>query len=239
MALPIEDYALIGDCHASALVGKDGSIDWLCLPRFDSPSCFAALLGTPDHGRWLIGPAEPATVSRRYVGDSATLETTHTTATGTLRVRDVMPLNDHRADLVRLVSCTEGTVRVRLEWVVRLGYGKVRPWVHRVQLDGHEVIVAVAGPDRLILRGDRLSVHDDGRHLDEFDLHAGETLHFSTTWSPSHHPMPKSLEVRTRSDGTTSTFQRSSDRCTYQGPFRDAVVRSLITLRLLTHGGTG
>ena len=239
MPLPIEDYALLGDTGTAALVGKDGSVDWLCLPRFDSPACFAALLGTPAHGRWLLGPAEPGVCSRRYVGDSATLKTTHTTPTGTLVVTDTMPINDHRADLVRLVECTAGTVRVRQEWIVRMAYGKVRPWVHRDRHDHHEIIVAVAGPDRLVLRGDRLPAHDDGRHVDEFDLAEGETMEFSTTWTASHHPMPQALEMRPRVDSTTEEFQAWADRCSYRGEHRHAVVRSLVTLRLLTHGGTG
>ena len=239
MPLPIEDYALVGDTGTAALIGKDGSVDWLCLPRFDSPACFAALLGTPAHGRWLLGPAEPGECSRRYVGDSATLETTHTTPTGTLVVTDTMPIKDRRADLVRLVECTSGTVRVRQEWIVRLAYGKVRPWVHRDRHGHHEIIVAVAGPDRLVLRGDRLPAHDDGRHVDEFDLAEGERMEFSTTWSASHHPMPQALEMRPRVDSTTEEFQEWADRCSYRGDHRHAVVRSLVTLRLLTHGGTG
>ncbi len=239
MPLPIEDYALLGDTGTAALVGKDGSVDWLCLPRFDSPACFAALLGTPGNGRWLLGPAEPGECSRRYVGDSATLETTHTTPTGTLRVTDAMPVKDHRADLVRLVECTAGTVRVRNEWIVRMGYGRIRPWVHRDRLGEHDVIVAIAGPDRLVLRGNRLPVHDDGRHVDEFDLAEGESMEFSTIWSASHHPMPEPLDIVPRIGETTASFQTWADHCSYDGGYREAVVRSLVTLRLLTHGGTG
>jgi len=237
--LPIEDYALLGDTGTAALVGTDGSVDWLCLPRFDSPACFAALLGDPGNGRWLLGPAEPGSCTRRYLPESTTLETTHTTPTGTLRVIDVMPIGDRRADLVRSVECLSGTVRVRHEWVVRLGYGKVRPWVHRDTIAGYEVIIAVAGPDRLVLRGDRLPVNDDGRHVDEFDLTAGQKLHFATTWSPSHHPPPQPLEIASRIAHTTESMQEWAGHCSYDGPYREAIVRSLLTLRLLTHGGTG
>src|SRR3954454_6946045 len=120
MALPIEDYALIGDSRTAALVGCDGSIDWLCLPRFDSPACFAALLGTPDNGRWLLGPVGPAETTRHYLDDSSVLETTHTTPTGSFRVTDVMPIGDQRADLVRKVEALTGTVTVQHEWIVRL-----------------------------------------------------------------------------------------------------------------------
>ena len=146
MALPIEDYAIVGDTETAALIGRDGSVDWLCLPRFDSPACFAALLGDESHGRWLLGPVGAAETTRRYVGHSAVLETTHRTATGTVRVVDAMPVNDGRADLVRQVVGVEGTVRVRHEWIVRFGYGRIRPWVRRTDVHGTRVISAVAGP---------------------------------------------------------------------------------------------
>ncbi len=246
MPLPIEDYALIGDTGTCALVGKDGSVDWLCLPRFDSPACFAALLGDRDNGRWLLGPAElshgedeSVSVSRRYVGSTSLLETTFTTPTGTFRVTDVMPVGDGRADLVRLVEGLEGTVRVRHEWVVRFGYGGIRPWVRREQHDGEEIIMAVAGPDRLILRGSRLPTREDGHHVDEFDLQAGDQLEFATIWTSSHHELPGRLDVEPVVEETRELMQAWSDHCSYDGPYRDAVVRSLLTLRLLTHGGTG
>jgi GH15 family glucan-1,4-alpha-glucosidase len=240
MALPIEDYAVLGDTGTAALVGKDGSVDWLCLPRFDSHACFAALLGGPEHGRWLIGPKDAsAACSRRYVGDSAVLESTWTTDTGCVTILDVMPIGDNRADIVRRVIGVEGSVTIRHEWVVRLGYGKIRPWVRRQDMHGMEVITAVAGPDRLILRGPRLPHAVDGRHADEFEVHAGEELTFSTTWVPSHHPLPEPLEFESRIEATIKISERWADRCTYEGPYREAVVRSLLTLRLLTHGGTG
>ena len=172
MALPIEDYAVIGDTATAALVGRDGSVDWLCLPRFDSHACFAALLGDPRNGRWLIGPAGEHTCARRYVGNSAVLESTYTTPTGVVRVVDVMPVGDGRADIVRRIEGVEGTVRMRHEWVVRFGYGKIRPWVSRHRINGEPVITAVAGPDKLILRGPRLPVSVDGRHADEFEVGA-------------------------------------------------------------------
>ncbi len=203
MPLAIEDYALIGDTGTAALVGKDGSVDWLCLPRFDSPACFASLLGTDDNGHWRIGPAGDAEVSRRYVGDSFVLETTWTTPTGSMRVVDVMPIGDRRADLVRQVEGITGTVRVRHEWVVRFGYGKVRPWVSRRHHDGEEVITAVAGPDRLVLRGPRLPQSEDGHHVDEFDVVEGDRLTFSTTWSASHHELGALLAEGPRIDETS------------------------------------
>ncbi|HEY7042939.1 MAG TPA: trehalase-like domain-containing protein, partial [Nocardioidaceae bacterium] len=144
MPLAIEDYALLGDTGTCALVGRDGSVDWLCLPRFDSQACFAALLGEPRHGRWLIGPKARATTSRRYVGNTFVLETTHETETGAVRVTDVMPLGDGRADLVRRVEGLRGTVEMYHEWVVRFGYGKIRPWVtRRKDEEGREVVSAI------------------------------------------------------------------------------------------------
>ena len=131
MALPVEDYAQLGGMDTAALVGRDGSIDWPCLPRFDSPACFAALLGNRDNGHWLLSPKEQATTTRSYFGDSFVLETTHETATGMVRVTDYMPLGEDRADIVRQVEGFGGTVRMRHEWVVRSDFGKIRPWVMR------------------------------------------------------------------------------------------------------------
>jgi GH15 family glucan-1,4-alpha-glucosidase len=240
MALPIEDYAVLGDTGTAALVGKDGSVDWLCLPRFDSHACFAALLGGPENGRWLIGPASgDASCSRRYVGNSAALETTWTTDTGRVTILDVMPIGDNRADVVRRVSGIEGRVMIRHEWVVRFGYGKIQPWVRRQDMHGTEVITAVAGPDRLILRGPRLPRAEDGRHVDEFEVVAGEELTWSTTWVPSHHALPEPLAFESRIEDTLELSEYWAAMCSYAGPYREAVVRSLLTLRLLTHGGTG
>jgi GH15 family glucan-1,4-alpha-glucosidase len=239
MPLPIEDYAVLGDTGTAALVGKDGSVDWLCLPRFDSPACFAALLGGPEHGRWLLGPDEEVTCTRQYVEQSAALETTYTTATARVTVLDLMPLGDRRADVVRRITGVEGTMRFRHEWVVRFGYGKIKPWVRRQDMHGTEVITAVAGPDRMILRGPRLPHAVDGAHVDEFEVHAGDVLTFSSTWVASHHDLPRPLPFESR---ITASIDRGNDwarMCAYQGPYRGAVVRSLLTLRLLTHGGTG
>jgi GH15 family glucan-1,4-alpha-glucosidase len=243
MALPIEDYAVLGDTDTAALVGRDGSIDWLCLPRFDSPACFAALLGSQKNGRWLLGPVGPARTSRRYLGDSFVLETTHETPAGVVLVTDFMPVCDGRADLVRRVEGVSGTVRMRHEWVVRFGYGKVRPWVSRrpdaPEVGSGEMISAVAGPDMLVLRGSRLPVAADGRHEDEFDVAAGERLTFSTTWFNSHEPVPPPLDVVGRVKQTVGFWEDWIRRCDHTGPYREAVVRSLLVLRVLTHGSTG
>ncbi|HWI34698.1 MAG TPA: glycoside hydrolase family 15 protein [Lapillicoccus sp.] len=238
----IRDYAVIGDMKTCALVSRDGSVDWLCLPRFDSPSSFTALLGTVDNGRWLIGPTEPARSTRRYVGDTFVLETTHETDTGVVRVTDVMPTADERADIVRTIEGVKGTVRMRHEWVVRFSYGKITPWVSRHHgPDGaHDrVITAVAGPDMLVLRGDRLPHAHDGKHVDEFDVSEGDRLTFSTTWAPSHLPIRQRLDTDIIVETTREEWQDWADRFEYRGPYRDIVVRSLLVLRLLTHSDTG
>ncbi|MGH3507515.1 MAG: glycoside hydrolase family 15 protein [Nocardioidaceae bacterium] len=241
MPLRIEDYAVLGDNGTCALVGLDGSVDWLCLPRFDSPACFAALLGNPRNGRWLLGPVEEARTTRRYVGDTFVLETRHETDSGVVTVTDLMPVGDGRADLVRRVEGIEGIVEMRHEWIVRLSYGKVRPWVfRRTDEAGDEVVSAIAGPDNLVLRGKRLPHASDGRHVDEFDIKAGETLTFSTTWFKSHHTIiPEMLDVDARLEETKRRWERWTNTSTYTGRYEDAVRRSLLVLRLLTHGGTG
>jgi GH15 family glucan-1,4-alpha-glucosidase len=239
MAQLIEDYALIGDTHTAALVGRDGSVDWLCLPRFDSPACFAALLGDADNGRWLIGPDEPYACERRYLGNTTVLESTYTTEGGVVRVVDLMPVGDGRADLVRRVVGVEGTVRMRHDWVVRLGYGKVKPWVTKEEVNGTEVVMAVAGPDRLVLRGTRLPTASGDHHRDTFEVSTGDELTFATTWVPSHRDVPEFLEFDPRIEATIDDMEEWASHCRYAGPYREAVVRSLVTLRLMTHGGTG
>ena len=240
MALPIEDYALIGDRGTAALVGKDGSIDWLCLPRFDSPACFAALLGTEEHGRWLLAPAGPVeSTSRRYVDGTALLETTFTTADGELALLDVMPTGDGRADVVRRLTCTRGTVRIRHDWVVRTDYGKVRPWVSRARAHGQEVVVAVAGPDKLVLRGPRLPRGHDGHHSDEFEMSEDDELTFSTTWVRSWRDVPEPMDFDERIDATTDQQRAWSERSPSDVPHADMVRRSLLTLLLMTHEETG
>ncbi|WP_341231845.1 trehalase-like domain-containing protein, partial [Nocardioides salarius] len=174
MALRIEDYALIGDRRTAALVGRNGSVDWLCLPRFDSPACMAALLGTEEHGHWQIEPEGDYESSRRYLSSSSVLETTFRTPTGTVTLTDLMPTGDGRADLVRRIRGVEGTVRLCLQWRVRMEYGEVTPWVRREEIGDEQVITAVAGPDRLVLRGPRLPEARDHTHNAEFDVEAGD-----------------------------------------------------------------
>jgi len=237
---PIADYAVLGDGRTAALVSLRGSVDWLCLPGFDSAACFAALLGTPEHGRWLLTVPDAEHVSRAYLDDSFVLETTYRSATGTAVVRETMPLGDGRADLVRRIECTEGRVDVHHEWTVRFGYGDIEPWVNHVtDDDGVVALRAIAGPDALLLRGDRLPTPRDHHHEDEFMLHAGESVELALTWIPSWSPVPPRLTIPDRIDTTRiewGLWARSSD---YQGSYREHVVRSLLVLRLLTDSDTG
>jgi len=245
MALPIEEYALIGDRRTAALVGSNGSIDWLCLPGFDSGACFAALLGTNEHGHWqlhAVDEGHSVRAARRYVGTSAALETTFTTSTGVVTVTDVMPEGDGQADVVRVVRGVTGTVTMDHEWLVRTDYGSVRPWVRRRTLHGQRVITAVAGPDMLVLRGPRLPKATDGRHTDRFDVNAGDELVFITTWLPSYVSLNELDDldgVLAAVDRTIAGDQEWAERCHADVPHRDIVLRSLITLRLMTDAQTG
>ncbi len=239
--VPIEEYAVLGDGESAALVSRRGSIDWMCLPRFDSDACFAALLGEREHGRWLVTVPEATTVERRYVGDTFVLETTYTTPKGVAVVREAMPGRDGRADLVRHVRCTSGEVDVVHELVVRFGYGKVVPWVsHARDADGVEVIRAIAGADSLTLHGTRLPRATGRTHVDHVRLSAGEELDLSLTWTPSWDPIPASLPIAQRyataADGWTSWLRPADETV---GRYADAARRSLLTLRLLTDDVTG
>jgi GH15 family glucan-1,4-alpha-glucosidase len=240
MALPIEEYALIGDRRTAALVGSNGSIDWLCLPQFDSAACLAALLGTEDHGHWQLVPDGEYTATRRYLGESAVLETTFTTADGVVTLTDLMPRADNRADVVRKVTGVSGTVRLLHEFRIRLDYGLVKPWVRRVQVRGEELITAVGGPDQLILRGPRLPEARGKSHNDEFDVTAGEELVFSLTWTPSYLEIG---DLHLSADRILETVEQDEDwahRVDLTGlPHPDVVQRSLLTLRLMTDEVTG
>jgi len=245
MALPIEEYALIGDRRTAALVGSNGSIDWLCLPSFDSGACFAGLLGTDEHGHWQLHPTDEdhsTQVSRRYVSTSTALETTFTTSSGVVTITDLMPEGDGQADVVRIVRGVSGTVTMDHEWIVRTDYGRVKPWVRRRTLHGQRVITAVAGPDMLVLRGPRLPKASDGRHTDRFDVHAGDELVFITTWLPSYvsiEELDDLDEVLAAVDRTIAADQEWADRCIADVPHREIVLRSLMTLRLMTDSQTG
>jgi GH15 family glucan-1,4-alpha-glucosidase len=232
----IEDYALIGDCHTAALVCQDGSIDWLCLPRFDSPACFAALLGTPEHGRWQIVPQGPIRrIRRRYREGTLVLETDFETDRGAVRVVDCMPPRARQPELVRLVTGLRGQVPVRLELVIRFDYGWQVPWV-RQEEGGLE---AVAGPDTLHLRSP-VKTHGEGyKSVAEFTVGEGQRLGFTLAWHPSHEPAPPASEPEAAVAETASWWRQWSSHCTYQGRWQEAVLRSLITLKALTYAPTG
>lgn len=232
----IEDYALIGDCEAAGLVGRDGSIDWLCVPRFDSPACFAALLGTPDHGRWLLAPASPITEVRRwYRGDTAVLETQFTTAEGVVSLVDFMPVRSRLPEVVRLVIGRRGRVPMRMELAIRFDYGSVVPWVRRAPGG----MTAVAGPDGILLRAPVPVRGEEFRTLADFEVSDGEELGFDLTWFPSHAEVKQELEPAVALRDTEAWWTEWAMQCNVAGPWRDAVVRSLITLKALTYQPTG
>jgi GH15 family glucan-1,4-alpha-glucosidase len=234
---PIEDYALIGDCVTGALVSRRGSIDWLCLPRFDSPACFAALLGESKHGRWLLAPRdEQARISRRYRGDSLILETEFETSDGAVRITDFMPPDGENADVIRIVSGLRGRVAMRTELVIRFDYGSIVPWVSRLD-DGR--LRAIAGPDMLTLSSDA-EVHGESlTTVGEFEIAAGDNACFVLTWSRSHLPPPKAADALAALDATEKFWKDWSGRCTYEGDWWDPVMRSLVTLKGLTYSPTG
>ena len=236
MALLIEDYALVGDTQSAALVGRDGSIDWLCLPRFDSGAVFAALLGTEQHGRWLIAPAgEVTAVRRRYRGESLVLETEFDTAEGTVRLLDFMPPRGEAPDVVRIAKGVSGRVPMRMELRLRFDYGRVVPWVRRD--DG--AIVAVAGPDSCWLRTPVETHGEDLATVAEFLLEPGDRMPFVLTWRESHQPAPEPVHPDRALRETENYWQQWLEQCTYDGQWREAVVRSLITLKALTYAPTG
>ena len=234
----IEDYGLIGDCETAALVSRDGSIDWLCLPRFDSAACFAALLGTPDNGRWQIAPADPSSrITRRYRDDTLILETTFETEQGVATIIDFMPLFDGTSDLVRLVVGQHGRLDFRTDLVIRFDCGISVPWVN--QLDDEGGLQAVAGPDMLVLRTPVPLRGDDLRTVGEFSVAAGETVPFVLSHGPSHRPRPNTLDPQLALAQTETVWREWSARCPPIGPWNEAVKRSLLTLKALTYEPTG
>lgn len=236
MPLPIEDYALIGDCHTAALVGRDGSIDWLCIPRFDSGACFAALLGQTRHGRWLIAPAAKVLrTRRRYREGTLILETEFETDAGAVRIIDCMPLSNERWDVLRIVEGLRGRVAMRMELIVRFDYGSIVPWVRRPD----HTLLLTAGPDTLELHTPVKVRGENLKTVAEFEVSEGERVHFSLNYRPSHEPTQQGLAVEHTLKGCEKAWREWSGRCTYQGPWRDAVLRSLITLKALTYAPTG
>ena len=236
MPLPLEDYALVGDLQTAGLVGRDGSVDWLCFPRFDSGACFAALLGDEHHGRWLIQPRAGGRASRRrYRPGTLVLESEFETDEGCVRVVDCMPPRERHPDLVRLVQGVRGRVTMRMELVIRFDYGWVVPWVRR--RDG--MVHAVAGPDSLWLQAG-VDVHgEDLRTVAEFSVAEGEEVEFVLTWRRSYESPPGHRDAAAEVADTTRWWQEWSDACTYDGPYADAVRGSLVTLKALTYAPSG
>jgi GH15 family glucan-1,4-alpha-glucosidase len=236
VSLPIEDYALISDRLAGGLVGRDGSIDWLCFPRFDSEAVFAALLGDQDNGHWRIAPRSGGLAARRrYRGDTLILESDWETPSGAVRVIDFMPERGEAPDVVRIVEGVAGSVHLRSELRLRLGYGDVIPWVRH--LDG--MIAAVAGPDSVWLASDVAHHGRDFASVADFTVEAGQRLAFVLTWNPSYVHRPNPVDPYEALDDTERFWTDWAAQCSYDGPYRDAVMRSLLTLKALTYAPTG
>jgi len=236
MALPIEEYALIGNLRTAALVGRDGSIDWLCVPRFDDAACFCALLGTPENGRWLLAPSESVRrTTRRYRQDSLILETDFETATGSVRVIDFMPAWGERTDVVRIVEGLRGRVSMRMELVLRFGYGEVVPWVRRVD----DVLLATGGPFSVEVRAAVETRGEDFHTVAEFKVEHGRRLPFVLSFFPSHGTRPLPIDPFAALVATQHWWEKWCADCAYDGRWRDVVMRSLITLKSLTYAPTG
>ncbi|MDX3454776.1 glycoside hydrolase family 15 protein [Streptomyces sp. ME02-8801-2C] len=241
MAGLIEDYALIGDMQTAALVCRDGTVDWLCLPRFDSHAVFAGLLGTEEHGFWRLGPAHatdakpPAAARRRYRGDSLILESEWDTPRGTVRVTDFMPPRDGAPQLIRIVEGVSGRVPMRSALRMRFSYGRVVPWVHR-----HEGrTVAVAGPDSVWFDTTAETYGKSLTTYSDFTVAPGDRIAFTISWEPSHKQPPPLPEPEQSLEATEEFWREWVEQCTYHGPYREAVIRSLITLKALTYAPTG
>jgi GH15 family glucan-1,4-alpha-glucosidase len=235
--LRIEDYALIGDCQTAALVGRNGSIDWLCWPRFDSPACFAALLGTPQHGRWQIGPSTPGKTVRRYRPDTLILETDFETADGAVTLIDFMPVRHEQPDLVRMVRGRRGRVAMEMELILRFDYGASVPWVTR--FEDRKGIRAVSGPDQAVLCSPVPLDNRDMKTRAQFSVEEGETLSFVLTHAPSHLEAPPPVDAHIALAGTERFWREWAGRSKASGPWADQVRRSLITLKALTYAPTG
>jgi GH15 family glucan-1,4-alpha-glucosidase len=233
----IEDYALISNCATAALVGRNGSIDWLCLPRFDSAACFAALLGEPEHGRWLIAPADPShKAERRYLNGSLILVTMFETAGGAVELVDFIGLRHGFSDIVRLVRGLRGRVSMQTEFILRFDYGAVVPWVERLEEGG---ISAIGGPERVVLRTPVPLRGEDLKTVGEFDIGAGETIPFVMSYGPSHLPRPQPIDAEQALRRVETFWRRWVSRCCPAGPWTDAVKGSLVALKGLTFSATG
>jgi GH15 family glucan-1,4-alpha-glucosidase len=236
MASPIEDYALIGDTHTAGLVSRQGSIDWLCLPRFDSPACFAALLGDRSNGRWLLAPAGPVReVRRRYQGDTMVLETEYRTDDGIVRVVDCMPPRQWDPDVARVVEGVRGRVPMRMELTIRFDYGSIVPWVRHI--DG--ALHAIAGPDSVWLRTPVPVRGENWSTVADFTVTEGQRVPFMLTWHASHRPAPRRINPIRALGDTEAWWGQWASHVDYAGGWQDAVIRSLLTLKALTYAPTG
>jgi GH15 family glucan-1,4-alpha-glucosidase len=239
LSAPIESYGMIGDCQTAALVGIDGSVDWLCWPRFDSEALFARLLGGQSNGFWLIAPSQiPRRTSRRYRPDTLILETTFETASGTARLIDFMLPRDASSDLIRLVCCEDGEVAMCMELMMRFGYGATTPWVTRLRDGG---VKAIAGPDMAVLRTPAAIRGENFKTVAQFTLSKGQHMPFVLSYGPSHLPMPPPVEPLDALDRCEKfwcewTARTKTDGC---GPYAEAIKRSLITLKALTYLPSG
>jgi GH15 family glucan-1,4-alpha-glucosidase len=236
--LPIEDYALIGDCRTAALVGRNGSIDWLCWPHFNSDACFAALLGSPDHGRWLIAPSNPQVRAHRsYRGDTKILETSFDATEGSVVVIDFMPIGLDTFSIVRRIEGRRGQVAMEMQLTLRFEYGSVTPWVTR--LIDETGIEALAGPNRVVLRSSVPVYGEEKKTVARFTVSENEAVEFVLSWNRSHLPLPTAFDTADALSKTEAFWRDWSERCTYKGPWLKPVLRSLLTLKALSFFPTG
>ena len=236
MSTPVESYAFSSDCHGAALVSREGSIDWLCLPRFDSGACFAAILGSPEHGRWLLSPAATVRrIERHYCDGTLILETTFSTGEGDVTLTDFMPPRDDNTDLIRIVTGKLGRVPMHLELILRFDYGSIVPWVHRAG----KSLYATAGPDALRLDTDVGLRGENLRTVADFTIHEGEHVAFVLTHYASYREEPEPVDPAQQLRCCRQWWQEWVSHCNYDGPYREAVVRSLVTLKGLIYAPSG
>ena len=232
----IEDYGFLSDTQTGALVSREGCVDWLCLPRFDSPACFASLIGEKKNGHWLFTPAEEIEkLKRRYRGDTLIIETDIETKSGAVRLIDFMPPRGENPDIVRIVEGLRGEVPMQMELIIRFDYGLIIPWVRKA----HDGLEAIAGPDALILRTPIETRGKDMTTVAEFAVKEGERIPFVLTWFASHQEPPRAIHAEHALRDTEKFWNEWSGRCCYRGPWREAVMRSLITLKGLSYAPTG
>ena len=232
----IEDYGFLSDTQTGALVSREGCVDWLCLPRFDSPACFASLIGEKKNGHWLFTPAEKIEkLKRRYRGDTLIIETEIETKSGAVRLIDFMPPRGENPDIIRIIEGLRGEVPMQMELIIRFEYGLIIPWVRKA----HDGLEAIAGPDALILRTPIETRGKDMTTVAEFTVKEGERIPFVLTWFASHQEPPRAIHAEHALRDTEKFWNEWSGRCQYRGPWREAVMRSLITLKGLSYAPTG